>query len=300
MTDETGSAREQTVVGHHHDDLDTTTLAYSGQAPSHAVMAQRAHRFGTWYHAEAVLRSMRAFIVPGLLNAVGQPLLYIIAMGLGLGALVGNGVGTVDGVDYLTFVTPALLVSTVVMSVSGEMTYPVMAGFKWMRTYYGPAATGLRPAQIAAGHLLAVVIRFVVQCTIFWVIAVAFGATSLGWSVLMVPIGVLAATAFGAPLQAYAASLEGEGFQFSFVQRFIVMPMFLFSGTFFPLAVMPVYLQWIGWLSPVWHGTQLARLVSYGASGPGWLIAVHVLVLVAATLAGVMWARRVYTRRLTS
>ncbi|UFU06564.1 ABC transporter permease [Ruania halotolerans] len=291
---------DQTAVGHHHDDLDTTGLAYSGRAPSHAEMAGRARRFGAWYYAETTLRGMRAYLVPNAITAIGQPLLYIIAMGLGLGALVGSGVGTVDGVDYLTFVAPALLVSTVVMSVTGEMTYPVMAGFKWMRTYYGPGATALRPDQIALGHLLAVVIRFVVQSAIFWVIAVAFGATTLGWSVLMVPIGVLAAVAFGAPLQAYAASLEGEGFQFSFVQRFIVMPMFLFSGTFFPLSVMPVYLQWIGWLSPVWHGTQLARVASYGAEVPGWLIAVHVVVLAAAGLAGVLWARRVYARRLIS
>ncbi|UFU03063.1 ABC transporter permease [Ruania suaedae] len=290
---------EQTV-GHHSDDLDTTSLAYSGRAPGHAEMAARAHRFGVWYYAETVLRTMRAFIVPGLLNAVGLPLLYIVAMGLGLGSLVSGGVGRVDGVDYLTFVVPALLVSTAVMSMSGEMTFPIMAGFKWMRTYYGPAATGLRPGQLATGHLLAVIIRFAIQTTIFYIIALMFGATQPGWSVLMVPIAILAATAFGAPLQAYAASLEGEGFQFSFVQRFIVMPMFLFSGTFFPLSVMPVYLQWIGWLSPVWHGTQLARAASYGAAVEGWLIAVHLLVLAAATVAGALLARRVYTRRLTS
>ncbi|SEE78272.1 lipooligosaccharide transport system permease protein [Ruania alba] len=288
------------MVGHHHDDLDTTALAYSGQAPSHAEMARRVRRFGAWYYAEATLRGMRAYLVPITLTAIGQPLLYIIAMGLGLGALVGSGVGTVDGVDYLTFVAPALLVSTVVMSVTGEMTYPVMGGFKWKRTYFGASATGLAPSQIALGHLFAVVIRFVAQAGIFWIVAVAFGATPLGLSVLMVPIGVLAALAFGAPLQAYAASIEGEGFQFSFVQRFIVMPMFLFSGTFFPLSVMPIYLQWIGWLSPVWHGTQLARVAAYGADVPGWLIAVHLVVLAAAAMAGIWWARKVYTRRLTS
>jgi lipooligosaccharide transport system permease protein len=283
-------------------DFDTNALAYSGRVPEHTLMAQRAARFGTWYYAETVLRGMRAYFWPILFYAVGQPVLYMVAMGIGLGQLVGSGVGTVEGVDYLTFVAPALLVSTIVMSASAEMTYPVMAGFKWRRLYQGPLASALRPSQVALGHLLAVVIRFLVQSVIFWLIMVAFGAAPNGWttSVLVVPVGVLAATAFGAPLQAYAATLRDEGFQFSFIQRFVVMPMFLFAGTFFPLSAMPAYLHWIGWISPVWHGTQLARVASYGADVPPAMIAGHVGFLAALTLLGILWAVRVYTRRLRS
>lgn len=283
-------------------EVDTNRLAYSGTAPAHAQMAARARRFGVWYYAETVLRGMRAYFWPILGYAVGQPLLYMVAMGIGLGTLVSGGVGTVDGVDYLTFVAPALLVSTVVMSVSAEMTYPVMAGFKWQRLYYAPAATAVGPGQIALGHLLAVVIRFVVQSVIFWAVMAAFGAVQTGWatSLLVVPVGVLTATAFGAPLQAYAATIQDEGFQFAFIQRFVVMPMFLFAGTFFPLSVMPAYLQWIGWISPVWHGTQLARLASYGAEVPPAMVAVHLAFLVGLTVLGMVLAVRVYTRRLRS
>lgn len=278
---------------------DATALAYSGRIPPHAEMAARARRYGWWYYAEAYLRGMRAYAVPILFYAVGQPVLYLVAMGIGLAALVSGGVGTVDDVDYLTFVAPALLVSTVVMSVSGEMTYPVMSGFKWQRLYYGPAATPVTPAQIAVGHFAAVAIRFTVQSAIFWVVMQFFGAsTRLLTSLLLVPIGVLAAMAFGALLQAYAATVKDEGFQFAFVQRFVVMPMFLFAGTFFPLAVMPVYLQWIGWVSPVWHGTQLARVASYGADVPLWLMAVHVVFLLACVIGGLLAGVRVYRRRL--
>lgn len=281
-------------------DLDSNRLAYSGRAPEHSLMAQRAARFGIWYYAETVLRGMRAYFWPILFYAVGQPVLYMVAMGIGLGQLVGSGVGTVDGVDYLTFVAPALLVSTIVMSASAEMTYPVMAGFKWRRLYQGPLASALQPSQVALGHLLAVVIRFLVQSVIFWLIMVAFGAAPSGWSWVVVPVGVLSATAFGAPLQAYAATLRDEGFQFSFIQRFVVMPMFLFAGTFFPLSAMPVYLHWIGWISPVWHGTQLARAASYGADVPPAMMAVHLVFLAGLTLLGLLWAVRVYTRRLRS
>lgn len=279
---------------------DSTRLAYSGRAPAHTVMAQRAAVYGIWYYAETVLRGMRAYFWPIMFYAAGQPLLYMVAMGIGLGSLVDAGVGAVDGVDYLTFVAPALLVSTVVMSVSLEMTYPVMAGFKWQRLYYAPQATALEPGQVALGHLLAVVIRFVVQSTIFWVVMLFFGAAPGAWSWVVVPIGVLAATAFGAPLQAYASTITDEGFQFSFIQRFIVMPMFLFAGTFFPLSAMPVYLHWIGWISPVWHGTELARAVSYGAPLSPLMTTVHLTFLLGCTVLGMVLAVRLYTRRLRS
>lgn len=284
-----------------HPEPDTTSLAYSGLVPPHTELAGRARQLGWWYYAEAYLRGMRAYAVPILFYAIGQPLLYLVAMGIGLAALVSGGVGTVDDVDYLTFVAPALLVSTVVMSVSAEMTYPVMSGFKWQRLYYGPAASPVTPGQIAVGHFVAVMIRFVIQSFIFWAVMQAFGAsTQVLTSLLLVPIGVLAAMAFGAPLQAYAATVKDEGFQFAFVQRFVVMPMFLFAGTFFPLSVMPVYLQWIGWISPVWHGTQLARVASYGAEVAPWLMAVHVVFLVACVVGGLLVGVRVYRRRLGS
>ncbi|MFX0537869.1 ABC transporter permease [Ornithinimicrobium sp. Y1847] len=284
-----------------HPELDSTSLAYSGTIPPHSQMAARSRRFGWWYYTETYLRGMRAYALPILFYAVGQPLLYLIAMGVGLAALVSGGVGSVDGVDYLTFVAPALLVSTVVMSVSGEMTYPVMSGFKWNRLYYGPAASPVSPGQIAVGHFTAVCLRFLIQSFIFWVVMVAFGAApQVLMSLLLVPLGVLAAMAFGAPLQAYAATVKDEGFQFTFVQRFIVMPMFLFAGTFFPLSVMPIYLQWIGWISPVWHGTQLARVASYGAPVEPWLIAVHLLFLIVCVVGGLTVAVRVYRGRLTA
>ena len=283
-------------------EVDTTRLAYSGRAPAHADMAVRARRSGIWFYAETVLRGMRAFALPIALYAVAQPLLYMVALGVGLGELVDRGSGPVDGVDYLVFVAPALLVSTVVMSVTAEMTYPVMSGFKWMRLYYGPAASPLTPGQIALGHLVAVIIRFVLQGGAFWLIMLAFGAAPSGWamSMLVVPIAVLTATAFGAPLQAYAATIEDDGYQFAFIQRFVVMPMFLFAGTFFPLSAMPVYLHWIGWISPIWHGTQLARWASYGAELSATMAVVHLAFLVGCTVLGVWWATRVYTRRLTS
>lgn len=243
---------------------------------------------------------MRAYALSILLTAVGEPVLYLAAMGIGLGTLVDAQNGDVDGVPYLVFVAPALLVASMVMSVGSEMSYPVMDGFKWGRNYYGPAATAITPQQIANGHFIAVMLRFVAQGSVFWLIMVLFGAVDVGWSVLIIPIGVLSAAAFGAPLQAYAATLTEEGFQFAFIERFVVMPMFLFAGTFFPLTAMPGYLQWIGWISPVWHGSQLARATAYGADVPLGLVVVHVAFLLILAMLGLRWAHRVYAARLGS
>jgi len=262
------------------------------------VSAARVQKWGSWFYAETRLRSMRAYAISILITAVGEPALYLAAMGIGLGTLVDAQNGDVDGVPYLAFVAPALLVAALVMSVSTEMTFPVMDGFKWGRNYYGPAATAITPQQIANGHFIAVMLRFVAQGSIFWLVMVAFGAVDVGWSALIIPIGVLSAAAFGAPLQAYAATLTQEGFQFAFIERFIVMPMFLFAGTFFPLTAMPGYLQWIGWISPVWHGSQLARVAAYGADEPLWLLVVHVAFLLSLTVLGLRWAHRVYAARL--
>lgn len=279
---------------------DLQRLAASGRVPPPEVMAARARRWGWWFYIEYWLRTAKAWAQSILIYMIGEPLLYLIALGVGLGTLVDSGVGSVDGVSYLVFVAPALLISTVVMSTGGELTYPVMAGFKWDRLYYGPHATPVTPAQIGTGHFLGVLIRFFVQAAIFWAIMIAFDAVPRGVlvSALVIPIGVLSAAAFGALLQAYASTLTDEGYQFAFVQRFVIMPMFLFAGTFFPLSSMPIYLHWIGWISPVWHGTQLARQVTYGAVEPPWLTLVHVVFLVACTVVGVLWMRRSYTRRM--
>jgi lipooligosaccharide transport system permease protein len=113
---------------------------------------------------------------------------------------------------------------------------------------------------------------------------------------------VLAATlgglAFGAPVMAYVATLEQDTGQIAMLMRFVLLPMTLFSGTFFPLESMPWFLQWIGWLSPLWHSTQLARVASYGAAEPGWLTLVHVVYLVALSGAFWLWTRRIAVRRL--
>ncbi|MDO5495772.1 MAG: ABC transporter permease [bacterium] len=278
---------------------DDAGAVYTGVPVGPIEQAARARRFGWFYFAEHMVRQLRSYIVSVLFYDLGQVFLYLVAMGLALGALVDANTESVDGVNYLMFVAPALVVSGAVTTAAGEMTYPVMGGFKWHRLYFGPAAAPLTGGQIAVGHHLVTMVRLVVQSLFALGLLGLFGALASGWSWLLVPIATLTGMAFGAPLQAYAATLKDEGFQFSAIQRFVVMPMFLFAGTFFPLTNMPGYLQWIGWISPIWHGTELSRAATYGHEVESWRFAVHLVVLVGLAAVGLVLACRVYRRRLS-
>jgi lipooligosaccharide transport system permease protein len=97
---------------------------------------------------------------------------------------------------------------------------------------------------------------------------------------------------------AYASTITKDSGQFALVQRFIVIPLFLFSGTFFPLDSLPLGVRWIGWISPVWHGTQLGRFFTYGLEEPPLLTVAHVLFLVGLAAAGWTLTRRQFVRRM--
>lgn len=262
--------------------------------------AERPRRFGAWYVAEHRLRVMRSYVSTVLVGAVGTPLLYLFAMGIGLGALVGANLGphAVDGVSYLQFVAPALLCTAAVTVAAEELTYPILLGFKWNPTFIGISSSPITPGQIIDGMVIAVTVRLVGSSLLYWVFMQLFGATPAGTAFLGVLIATLVGLAFGAPVMAYVATIRTDTGQIAMLMRFVLLPLTLFSGTFFPLTAMPVYLQWIGWLSPIWHGTQLARIVSYGATEPLWLIAVHILYLLVLVVPFWLITRVVAKRRL--
>lgn len=261
----------------------------------HAALAQRTRRWGWLHYSKNRHTAERPFLRTSLTIAVSNPILYLAAMGLGLGALVRQ---PVDGVGYLTFVAPGLLISLLVSTGAQFGTWMVFSGFKWQKQYIAAHASPLEPRQIAQGEAFAIGVRLLAQALLFWLVGLAFGAWPGVASILMVPIGALAGLAMFTTLMAYAATVYGEGLHFNIVQRLVVMPMFMFAGTFFPLASMPIYLQWIGWISPMWHGSQLARIVSFGLTEPWWLTTVHVAFLVVATVAGLWVAGHTFAKRL--
>lgn len=264
-----------------------------------AVSAARARRWGAFYYAEHVLRVMKGYGWSIVLYGVGQPVAYLFAMGVGLATVVDTTrTGAFGGVSYLAFIAPALLISAAVMTAAGEFTFPVMAGFKWRRVYYGPHASPLTPGQIAGGQILAVTLRLVLQSAIYFAVVALFGAAPSGWGWVSILVATLAGLSFGLPLMAYAASITEDKGQFAIVMRLIVMPLFLFSGTFFPLDTLPVAVRWIGWISPIWHGTELGRVISYGYQEPPLLTGAHVLFLLGLAVLGWILSRQQFARRM--
>jgi len=262
----------------------------------------RSRRWGSWYVAEHRFRVMRSYAQTVIVTAVGNPIIYLYAMGVGLATLVdGNLGGTgVNGVSYLVFVAPALLASAAITVASEEFSYPIMLGFKWNPVFFGMNASSIQPGQIINGIVISVAVRMLVTCLIYYVFMLIFGAVPGALGFLTVPVALLTGLAFGALFMAYTATLKDDAGQLAMVMRFVILPMTLFSGTFFPLSVLPPYLQWIGWISPLWHGTELSRVFAYGLDEPLWLSVVHVLYLAAMLAVGWVLARRITVGRLNT
>jgi len=276
----------------------TTTALDELRAEALAAGA-KPRRFGAWYVTEQRIRSIRTYSGTVIATAIGTPFLYLFAFGVGLATLVSANLGpeAVDGVSYLTFVAPALICSAAITIAAEELTYPIMLGFKWNPIFIAMNAAPLSAPQIMNGVLIFVGLRMAAASAVYYVVMLAFGAISPGGA-LVILIAVLTGFAFGAPLLAYSTSVTEDRGQFAIVMRVIVLPITLFSGTIFPLSVLPVFLQWIGWISPLWHGTQLAREVSYGTDEPFWLLIAHLVFLVALSVVGWRLSVRIARKRL--
>jgi lipooligosaccharide transport system permease protein len=174
----------------------------------------------------------------------------------------------------------------------------MMMGFKWNPIFYAMNAAPISGNQIVNGMVISVLARMVPTVVIYFVVMVLFGAVPSAWGAALIVVASLTGIAVGLVIMPYTASIEEDKGQMAMIQRFGILPMFLFSGTFFPLDQLPIYLQWIGWISPLWHGTELGRVVSYGLAEPIWLTAAHVLFLVVIAIVGWRLTQRVVTRRL--
>ena len=234
-------------------------------------------------------------------SAVVAPLLYLAAMGLGLGDLVNQGSGDVEGVSYLVFVTGGLMAASAVMQAAAESLWPVMGGVKWMGTYHAAVSTPLRSSDVYGGQLLWTGLRATIGAAIFLVVAAILGGVDSVWGVLAIPATVLGAVAIGAPLSAWAVTQDSDA-PFAVVMRIVIFPLFLFSGTFFPVSRLPDWIEWVSVLSPLWHAVQLCRgAITGGVAGADSLadVALHVAVLLVWVVAGWRWGTRTFEKVLT-
>ncbi len=244
------------------------------------------------YYAYAYKRTWRSSVTTSFL----YPVLYLAAMGVGLGSLVNHHVRTVEGVRYLTFLAPGLLAATAMQIGANDSMYPVMAAIKWIRTYFAMLATPLKVRDVLIGHVAWIAVRLSFVATIYLAVMAAFGTVRSPWAVVALPAAVLTGVAFATPLSAFSATQENDQ-GFITIYRLALIPLFLFSGTFFPVSQLPGWLQPLAEATPLYHGVALSRMLVLGDLR-WWPALGDALYLVTLTIIGLVLADRTYHARL--
>ena len=233
-------------------------------------------------------------------SSVVTPVVYLLALGVGLGVFADRFANLPQGVSYLEFVAPGLLAATAMQLASFEASWPVLSAIKWSRQYHAMLATPLRVGDVLLGHQAFIAARMLMTATIYLVaitiLIASFGDAVSPLGILAIPVTVLVGVAFAAPLAAYAAYTENEA-SFVAIFRFVILPMFLFSGTFFPITELPAALEAIAYFTPLWHGVDLCRQLMLGEVIV-WSALAHLLYLAAGITAGMTAAFISYRRRL--
>ncbi|TMD82907.1 MAG: ABC transporter [Chloroflexi bacterium] len=225
-----------------------------------------------------------------------SPVLFLAAMGLGLGSLIARGpVRTIDGVSYLVFLAPGLLAASAMQAAFVETTYPIMARIQWQRTYEGMLATPIAVLDVLVGEFGWLTFRLALSSCAFFFVMLLFGTVHSVLAVLAIVAAILTGLAFAAPILSWTATRRTDQ-SFALIGRFVITPLFLLGGVFFPLHQLPQVIQGIAWLTPLAHGVALARSLSLGVLAPSAGIHVAVLLLYAAI--GITAARITLQRRL--
>jgi lipooligosaccharide transport system permease protein len=246
------------------------------------------------YDATVFRRVWRGTIMTTFLN----PLFFLTAMGWGLGAFVNRGAGGVGGVPYIEFLAPGLLATSTMQTAAGECMYPLLGKFMWDRTYEAMLATPMRIGHVVVGEVAWVTLRLLMVSTIFWIVMAVFGVVHSPLTLLVIPAAVLTGLAFATPIMAYTATQQNAN-GFSNVFRFVIMPLFLLGGAFFPITQLPLMLQFAAWLTPLAHGVALCRSLVLGNVVAAEAL-VHLGVMAAYTVGGFLLARIAFMRRLAN
>ncbi|GAA1345713.1 ABC transporter permease [Arthrobacter roseus] len=220
-----------------------------------------------------------------MISGFVEPVLYLIAMGIGLGSLVGDieGPGG-QSIGYASYIAPALLAVSAMNGAVYDSTWNVFFKLNFAKLYEGMLYTSLGPLDVALGEILLALLRGAMYATGFTAVMGAMGLISSPWALLMVPAAVLIAfgfASFGMAITSYMKTFQ----QMDWI-NFVMLPMFLFSATFYPLSVYPEPIQWFIQALPLWHGVELLRQLNVGMFGPETLL--HVLYFLVMILCGLV------------
>ncbi|WP_433508721.1 ABC transporter permease [Nonomuraea sp. CA-143628] len=227
-----------------------------------------------------------------LFSSFVLPVLFLASIGLGVGGYVGE----VGGVPYVEWIVPGVLASTAFQMAVGECTYAVFGEFRWNRGAHAMFATRVSVWDMVGGWLLYIVFRVEIAVVVFLLVVGAFGALSSPWVVLTPVVAALLAVAVAAPVTAFSATIDHESY-FALLFRFVMLPSTLFAGVFFPVEQLPGLVRPVAYVSPLWHGVELARAATSGAAPP-WPVWAHAGCLVVFAAGGLWWAGYAFRKRL--
>ena len=266
------------------------------------VDTRRIAKFGSFYAAEYRVRNMLKWWQAIVAFGIGNPILYLTSIGIGVGTLIDrhtNGAGP-DGVKYLAFIAPALLATSALQGTMDEVTFPVVHGFDWRKVFFAMHAAGLTGKQIAQGVIMSAVARTVFTVSVYWLILWFFEAFDSLRALWLIPINVYLGACFGAVLMAVSSYMKEDDGWFAIIGRFVIAPMFLFSGTFYSLSTLPLSVRWVGWVSPLWHSTEIGRYFSYSHPISGQMLFIHFGYMTLLGIAGILVANRKFALRLAA
>lgn len=245
----------------------------------------------------AYRRTWRGTVITSFLN----PVFFLAAMGAGLGTLVDDGSGQQLSISYLAFVASGLMAASAMQNGAGDGAFPVMAGVLWRKNFHGTITTPLGPADIIWGRLIWGVGRLIFVLLVFAVIAVSFGALEIGPALAAIPPAVLTGIAFTTAITAWTLT-QKDGRSLSTLFRFLIVPLFLFSGTFFPINQLPDWIEPVAYATPLFHGVELVRKIalpgvdeSIVTAIPSWVHLGYLLVMAAI---GIYLSVRLLDRRI--
>jgi lipooligosaccharide transport system permease protein len=234
-----------------------------------------------------------------LIGSVLQPMMYLLGVGLGVGALVDAGADSAEllgGVSYAAFYATAVIATTAMFVCGQEALWPTMDGFTWSNAYRSMIATPIEPRDVAFGLMLHYGLRALVSTTGVVVVLLMFDETRTLGLLAAIPVGVLTGWSFAMPFAAWTATRQTDS-SFPGIIRFGIIPMFLFGGAFYPIEQLPGWLQPVAWFTPLWHGVELCRGVVLGGLGAAMAV-VHVTALCVFVAGGLVACTITFERRL--
>jgi lipooligosaccharide transport system permease protein len=232
-----------------------------------------------------------------VLGSFVMPVLFVLGFGFGVGHYVDAG-GRLGPVRYLDYIVPGMLAATALQVAFGESTWPVMSRFQWIRTYHAMVNAPVRVVDILGGSLLFVLFRLLMTTVVFLAVTALFGAVHSAWAVTVPVVCALLGLAVSAPIYAFAASVDTDSY-LALLMRFVMIPLTLFSGVYFPVSALPGVVRWLAYASPLWHAVDLCRAATLpGAHLSVAVVLGHLAYLVALAALGFWLAWRVFRRRL--